>query len=190
MYSRSRYEVIPVEIGRVGVVGISGTMVGVIDRLAYEVLDASATNALYVSDLLRAYREGGAPQILRIVEDAVASRLRSIYASASMEFDGEICFSKLVDLGLIDEDTAVYLIATYMSIEQAVEEIEELEELGGRVKVEETLKEIAYKLLEIIHVLSQLETPTPRYGSDRSYYTTDYTITGTTYMTSMRGSLQ
>jgi len=189
MYSRPYYEITPVEIGRVGAVD-SGTMVGIIDRLAYEVLDASATNTLYVSDLLKAYREGGAPQVLRVVEDAIVSRLRSIYAGAGIEFDGEICFSKLADLGLIDEDTAVYLIATYMSIEQAVEEIEELEELGERVKVEKTLEEIASKLLEIVHVLSQLETPAPRYGSDRSYYTTDYVITGTTYVISMRGSPQ
>lgn len=180
MYSRLYYEVTPIEVGRVRDT--------VIDRLVYEVLDASATNTLYVSDLLRAYREGGALHVLRVVEDAIVSRLRSIYAGVGIEFDGEICFSKLADSGLIDEDTAVYLIATYMSIEQAVEEIEELEELGERVKIEKTLEEIASKLLEIVHILSQLGTPIPWYGSDHSYYTTDYIITGSTYVISMRGS--
>ena len=180
MYSRSYYEATPIEVGRV-----RGT---VIDRLAYEVLDASVTNTLYISDLLRAYRESGALKVLRVVEDAIVSRLRSIYAGVGIEFDGEICFSKLADLGLIDEDTAVYLIATYISIEQAVEEIEELKELGKKVKIEKTLEEIASKLLEIVHVLSQLETPIPRYRSDHSYYTTDYVITGSTYVISMRGS--
>jgi len=108
--------------------------------------------------VVKAYREGGTPQVLRVVEDAIVSRLRRIYAGAGIEFNGEICFSKLADLGFIDEDTAVYLIATYMSIEQAVKEIEELEELGERVKVEKTLEEITNKLLEIVHVLSQLES--------------------------------
>ena len=63
MYSRPYYEITPIEVGRVrGTVNSSGTMVGIIDRLAYEVLDAFATNTLYVSDLLRAYREAVLPK--------------------------------------------------------------------------------------------------------------------------------
>jgi hypothetical protein len=188
MGSRPYLEIVSVEIGRVGVADGSGSMMGAMDRLVYEVLDTSVTNVVYVSDLLRAYREGGAPQVLRVVEDTVVSLLRGVYEAVGVEFDGEVGFSRLVDLGLIDEDTAVYLIATYMGIEQAVEEIEELEELGERAEVEETLKEITSKLQEIIHILSHLETPKPRYGSDRLYYATDYTSTGITYMVSVRGS--
>jgi len=159
---------------------------GAMDWLAYDAVDASTTNVIYVGDLLRAYREGSAPQVLRIVEDTVVSLLRGVHEAVGVVFDGEVGFSRLAELGLIDEDTAVYLIATYMGIEQAVEEIEELEELGERAEVNETLREIASKLQEIIHILSHLETPRSRYGSDRLYYTRDYASTGATYMISVR----
>lgn len=115
-------------------------------------------NASYVNDLLRAYKEGGVSWILRFVEEVITSYLRRIYEVIGIEFNDKICFSKLVDLGLIDEDTAVYLIATYMSIEEAVEEIEELEELKKKVKVAETIKEIASNLLEITYILNQLRS--------------------------------
>lgn len=156
------------------------------EALAYEVLDASTTNVIYVGDLLRAYREGGASQVLRAVENAVASILRSVYGAIGLEFDGEIGFSRLADLGLIDESTAAYLIATYMSIEQAVEEAEELEELGEKQEVERVLREADSKLQEIIRILGNLETSSPRFGSNRSYYTTYYIFTGVTYMVSVR----
>jgi len=186
MHSRLYHEMMPMELAKVCAISSNGPVMGV--KPTYEILDTSVSNVLYVSDLLRVYQAGGVSRILEIVEDAIVSRLRSIYMGAGIEFDDEICFSKLIDLGLMDEDTTVYLIATFMSIEQAVEEIEELEEFGEKVKIKETLKEIASKLIEIIHILNQLETPAPRYGSERSYYTTDYTITDTTYIISTKGA--
>lgn len=181
-----------VEIGRVSVTSNSGATVGTLDIMMYNVLDASVTNMnmIYIGDLIRVYRKGGALQLLNVVEDIIVSLQRGIYETMGIGFNGEIGFSTLVDLGLIDKDTAVYLIATYMGIEQAVEEIEELEELGEREKVEETLREIASKLQEIIHILGYLEIPKSHYRSDYLYYTTEYKSTGITYMIQVRGSLR
>ncbi len=181
-------ELIPVRIDRVDSVYSNEVMARLEGKLAYDVLGDAVSNSFHVGDIFRAYEKGGLSQVLMIIEDALISRLRSIYEDANVEFDGEICFSKLVDLGLIDEDTAVYLIATYMSIEEAVEEIEELEELGEEVKVRETLKEVSSKLLELVQILDQLKASAPKYGSGYSYYVTEYMFTGNTYVSPSRGS--
>jgi len=107
--------------------------------------------------LIEAYRMGGVAGVSRFVRGFVSSLLREVYSCYGLVFDGEISFFKLADAGVIGEDTAVLLTATYMALDSLLEDLEEAEDLGGENDVQKVLREIAEKLQELAGILTGLK---------------------------------
>jgi len=101
-------------------------------------------------ELFVAYERGGADEVHKFVVNLVSSILKEVYSRHGLAFDGEISFSRLVDAGVIDEDTAVYLTTLYMAVEGLLEELEEAEDLGDRDTARSVLHEIAAELQRLI----------------------------------------
>ena len=104
-------------------------------------------------DLFEAYRAGGASGVSRLVRNYVLSLLAEAYARCGLPFDGEVSFSRLADAGAISEDTAVYLTATYMALDNLMEDLEEAEAMCCGEEARRVLEEVALKLQELADAL-------------------------------------
>jgi len=107
--------------------------------------------------LIEAYRRDGVTGVSRFVRGLVSSLLREVYSGYGLVFDGEISFFKLADAGVVGEDTAVYLTATYMALDSLLEDLEEAEGLGDEDSVHKALQEVAEKLQELASILTGLK---------------------------------
>jgi len=107
--------------------------------------------------LIEAYRRDGVTGVSRFVRGLVSSLLREVYSYYGLVFDGEISFFKLADAGVVGEDTAVYLTATYMALDSLLEDLEEAEGLGDENNVHKVLQEVAEKLQELASILTGLK---------------------------------
>jgi len=114
---------------------------------------------LAMSTLIETYKKGGVTEVSKFVKSLVSSLLKEVYSGYGLVFGGEISFFKLADAGVIDEDTAVYLTATYMAVDSLLEDLEEAEDLGGENDVYKVLLEIADKLQELANIFTGLKPP-------------------------------
>lgn len=143
----------PSFVGREGALSNTGVEMTAI-RAAYRLVTFVQPKPMLIS----AYRREGVAGVSRFVEDLVSSLLREVYSSYGLEFDGEISFFGLADARIIDEGTAVYLVATYMAVESLLEDLEEAEDLGDEDKVNEVLNKVADRLQELVDILTQLKS--------------------------------
>jgi len=105
------------------------------------------------NDLFEACRAGGASEVSRLVRGHVLSLLAEAYARYSLPFDGRVSFFRLADAGAISGDTAVYLTATYMALDNLMEDLEEAEAMGCGEEAKRVLEEVALKLQELADAL-------------------------------------
>jgi len=141
-----------VEFGREGTTSNTGVETG-IARIVYR-------QPIYILPepaLIAAYERRGVAGVYIFVKNLVSSILGEVYGKHGLVFDGRISFSRLVDAGVIDEDTAVYLITAYMAVEGLLEELEEAEDLGNKDAVRDVLREIAVELQKLINMLAELK---------------------------------
>jgi len=128
--------------------------------------------------LIATYERGGTAGVYAFVVNLVSSLLREVYGRHGLVFDGRISFSRLVDAGVIDEDTAVYLTTVYMAVEGLFEELEEAEDLGDRDTARSVLREIAVELQKLINILAGLGLPGEmtivNYYAQRLYQPSNY----------------
>jgi len=110
-------------------------------------------------ELFVAYERGGANGVHKFIVNLVSTILREVYGRYGLTFDGEISFSRLVDAGVIDEDTAVYLTTVYMAVEGLLEELEEAEDLGNKNAVHNVLHKMAAELQKLITELLNATKP-------------------------------
>lgn len=159
--------------------GVTGYTYSVYDSMfnsLYELLSGIFKFIRYVSELLNLYEKGGAAEVSRFVMNTVSSTLKRVYERFGLPFNGEVSFSRLVDAGIIDESMAVYLIATYMAIENSLAELEDVEETGNEEEVRKVLASLADKLQELIGVLEQIEMSMPTYYIEQTHYAPPHSI--------------
>jgi len=108
--------------------GVSFPDIGVVDYCGSYVLPIITYRNTVFPVISKIYFSRGVSGVSEYIVDNIVSLLKNVYKDLGLEFeDEEICFSRLIDIGF-DEDTVVYLIATYMSIEHSIDLLEELEE--------------------------------------------------------------
>jgi len=146
-----------IEVRREGITSDVG--IGVeITRSMYRLASIYTSPLIHLFNLIIAYKREGITGVSRLVEELISTLLKKVYSRYGLIFDGEISFFRLADAGFIDEDTSVYLVATYIAIDSLLEDLEEVEELGNE-EVIKILGEIASKLQELTSILTQIEPP-------------------------------
>lgn len=123
-------------------------------RSIHTIISRAQDSSIYEKYLINAHQAEGLEGVFKAIRDILTSSLIKTYQKLNIEYNGEVSFSTLEDKGLIDRKITVNLIATYLAIEQALDELEELELMDEKEALYETLKEIASMLHSIVSTLA------------------------------------